>query len=240
MSKQNIVIGLIAVVALAVAIIGLSYPVAQKKLGQAVSSVIGVGGPPTGVTELSFADGEIERAGKRELKMASATSTMTFVNRTGDDLLIHSPDFVIPSGSSSPVSSYVWVLATTTEFSVGTDESATPINLEAAGILGYWYTATGTNASSTSLANLKNNHTSVVDGLGAATPTNGSGYSSFEWPLVLKDREALLLRLYHIANVTRAGIVTGGCGLTSGSCRAASSTERGFDPILKFDYESVD
>lgn len=232
MSKKVIgVIGLIAVVALIVAIIGLYLPVAQKKLGQAMSSVIGVGGPPTGVTELSFADGEVERFGKRELKMNSGTSTITFDNRSEDDLLIYSPTFVIPSSASSTRGSFVWVLATTT-FQDDLAEDSN-ININADAILANWLTATGTSGTSTSVAELKH-----AEPIAYSSIVNSEGTSKVRWPILLQANHRLILRIYNLVHIS----LSDGPNKTTEASNAASatSTGRGFDPILKFDYESVD
>lgn len=230
MSKniQSLILG--AIVVLAVAVIGLYWGETPKNIGQAVSSTVGVGGTPSGFTEISLADGEVTK-GARELKMAAGTSTMIYENRSGDDLLISNPIFALPSDTGAgPLSSYVWVLATTTLGDDLTDESGTAISLTADRILMSWLTATGTGATSTSAAFLRNNHSSIS----AATQTNGGGRSR-DFPIVLQNNSTMVLRLYALANITSdAGQGSGG-GVT-----AATATTRGFNPILKFDYETLD
>lgn len=233
MSKQIKVIGLVAVLALVLAVIGIYTPVSKiaqkvaKDLGSTgFTNVIGIGGPPTRFSEIELADGETV-FGSRELKMAAGTSTLIFTNRSGDDILISNPILAVPSGSTTVLSSYVWVLASTTIDNDLTDESATAIPLTDDNILMSWLTATGTGATSTSAAFLRNNHSPIS----AAVQTNGGGESR-DFPIILQNNNALVLRLYALANVVNTGQGVG--------VEPATSTDRGFDPILKFDYETID
>ena len=221
---------LAVIVVLAVAVLGLYLTPAPvpEGLGQGVNSE--TGGSPTGFTEISFNGGETERFGLRELKMDGGTTTMTYDNRSGDDLLIYDPAFVIPSSARS-AATYVWVLSTSTLTSAFTSPSVTPIALTGTNVLMVWQTATGSQATSTSLNSLG------IAGKGIAVGNNGtSGFDASANPILLKNNERLVLTLISNANVFGDGEQAG----SGTSPAAASSTARGFDPILKFIYQSVD
>ena len=102
-----------------------------------------------------------------------------------------------------------------------------------------WLTATGTSATSTSAFALTR-HSPIT----SVTPLtiSGAGSTGVDFPYLLANGKSFIFKIYNVASLWQGNSCGNASGGNAPGCIAATSTTatRGFDPILKFDYQTVD